>query len=135
MEEIWHDRKRNFMGWPWSFTRYGLTKELLTIKTGFFTTREDEVRLYRITDISMTVTLGQKLAKIGTLKCCSADKTLGDFEIKNIRDPKKVKALLSELIEKERAAKRVSSREYFSHNDADHDGIPDDIDDDNDNDD
>ncbi len=43
---------------------------------------------------------------LGTIKCCSADKTLGDFEIKNIKKSKDVK----EMIEEERNRKKVTSR-------------------------
>ena len=39
---------------------------------------------------------------LGTIKCCSADKTLGDFEIKNIKKSKGVKEMLSEMVEEER---------------------------------
>ena len=49
---LWHDRKRNFLGLPWSFTVYGLDKNRLFIERGFLSTTDDEVRLYRITDMS-----------------------------------------------------------------------------------
>lgn len=68
--------------------------------------REDEIRLYRIIDISLNRTLGQRMFGLGTIKCCSADKTLGDFEIKNIKKSKDVK----EMIEEERNRKKVTSR-------------------------
>lgn len=47
---------------------------------------------------------------LGTIKCCSADKTLGDFEIKNIKKSKDVKEMLSEMVEEERNRKEVTSR-------------------------
>lgn len=47
---------------------------------------------------------------LGTIKCCSADKTLGDFEIKNIKKSKDVKEMLSEMVEEERNHKKVTSR-------------------------
>ena len=113
MEILWKDRKRTIFGLPLSFTKYSLDEERLFIESGFLNSKEDEVRLYRITDISLTRTLGQKLFGIGSIKCCSADKTLGDFIIKNIKNPKEVKEKISELVEKQRDAKRVSSREFL----------------------
>lgn len=113
MEILWKDRKRTIFGLPLSFTKYYLDEERLFIESGFLNSKEDEVRLYRITDISLTRTLGQKLFGIGSIKCCSADKTLGDFIIKNIKNPKEVKEQISELVEKQRDAKRVSSREFL----------------------
>ena len=60
-EIIWSDRKRTIFGLPLSFTKYSLTNDRLFIQTGLFTTVEDEVRLYRIMDVKLTRTLGQKL--------------------------------------------------------------------------
>ena len=123
MEYMWKDRKRTFCGLPWSFTKYMLTEDRLFISRGFFTVKEDEVRLYRIMDLSLERKLWQRLFGLGTIKCCSADKTLGDFEIKNIKDSKNVKEMISELVEEERSRKRVSSREYISHDMDDDDDV------------
>lgn len=111
---IWKDRKRTLFGLPWSFTRYQLTEDRLFINTGFFKTNEDEVRLYRIMDISLTRTLFQKMFGLGTISCCSADKTLGDFQIRNIKNSREVKELLSQSVEEERTKKRISGREYMT---------------------
>ncbi len=118
MEILWSDRKRTFLGLPWSFTKYSLTEERFFIETGLFNKKEDEVRLYRITDVSLTRNFGQRLFKLGTIHCCSGDKTLGDFDILSIKNPKEVKEQLSELVEKQRDSKRVTSREFIGdHND------------------
>lgn len=131
---VWRDRKRTtFLGLPWTFTVYRLTSDRLLIKRGFFTTLEDEVRLYRIVDLSLRRTLIQKMFGIGSILCNSSDKTMGNFEIKNIRKSKNVKALLSDLIEKERMAKRVSSREFMANADSDDEHFDDDHDNDDDN--
>ena len=134
-EPIWHDRKRStFFGLPFTFTSYSVTNEVLYIKQGFFSTTEDEVRLYRIMDISLKRNLIQKIFGIGTIHCCSGDKTLGDFDIVNIKKPREVKALLSDLIETQRESKRVVSRENIVDNAGHHDDdpalTPDDFDDD-----
>ena len=49
-EYQWSDRKRTLFGLPWSFTKYMVTVEKLLIRTGVFSIREEEVRLYRIMD-------------------------------------------------------------------------------------
>lgn len=118
---VWKDRKRTLFGLPWSFTKYSLSDDRLFISTGFLSTKEDEVRLYRIMDISLKRTLGQRIFGLGTIKCCSADKTLGDFEIKNIKKSKDVKELLSEMVENERNRKKVTSREFIDHEDSEFD--------------
>lgn len=124
---VWKDRKRTLFGLPWSFTKYSLSDDRLFISTGFLSTKEDEVRLYRIMDISLKRTLGQRILGLGTIKCCSADKTLGDFEIKNIKKSKDVKELLSEMVENERNRKKVTSREFIDHEDSEFDDGHDDM--------
>lgn len=75
------------------------------------------MRLYRIMDVKLTRTFGQKIFGIGTIKVSSADKSMGDFEITSIKKSKEVKEKLSELVEKNRDEKRVSSRELMGEDD------------------
>ena len=110
---LWRDRKRTIFGLPLSFTKYTLLSDKLLVETGLLTTKEDEVRLYRINDVSLKRTLGQKLFGIGTVHCCSSDQTLGDFDIKNVKRPREVKDLLSRMVEEERLRNRVYTRENF----------------------
>ena len=117
MDFLWQDKKRTLFGLPWSFTNYSLTEERFFIEKGFLNKREDEVRLYRIMDVSLTRTMGQRLFGVGTIHCCTADKTMGDFDIVSVKNPKEVKELMSEMIEKERMKKRVVNRENMYHQD------------------
>ena len=113
MEILWEDRKRPFLGLPISFTKYRLSEDRLFINTGFFTLKEDEIRLYRILDIEFTATLYQRIFGIGTLHIKSSDKSAGNFEIKHIKKPRDVKELLSKRVESERDKKRVINREMM----------------------
>lgn len=113
MDYLWQDRKRTLFGLPISFTKYGLTEERLFIERGFFSKKEDEVRLYRITDVSLTRSFLQRIFGVGTIHCCSGDKTLGNFDILSIKKPREVKELLSQNVEAQRDAKRVTSREHI----------------------
>lgn len=122
-EIIWSDRKRPICGLPLSFTKYSLTEERLLINTGFLNTEEDEVRLYRILDLKLKRSIWQRMFGVGTIIVNSSDKTLGDFIIKDIKNPHDVKELLSESVEKQREAKRVVSREYMSEADSDDDDL------------
>jgi uncharacterized membrane protein YdbT with pleckstrin-like domain len=114
MDYLWSDRKRTLFGLPLSFTKYSMTDERLFIEQGFLNKKEDEVRLYRIMDVSLSRSFGQRMFGVGTIHCCSADKSMKDFEIVSIKHPKEVKEQLSELVEKQRDAKRVTNREFMS---------------------
>ena len=123
MDILWQDRKRPFLGLPLSFTKYVLTEKSLLVKTGLFTTTEDEVRLYRIIDVTLRRTLGQRILGLGTIICHSSDETMKSFEIKHIKKPQQTKDLLSELVEQQRRANRVFSRESIGldEHECDHD--------------
>ncbi len=126
-ELLFKQRKRNWCGLPWSFTIYSFDEERIFIESGVFSKKEDEVRLYRVLDLSLERSFLQRIFKMGTIKVDSSDKTMKCFELKNIKNPKEVKEQLSELVEEERQRKRISGREYMV--DHDNDGY-DDYDDD-----
>ena len=114
MDYLWQGRKRTLFGLPLSFTKYALTEERLFIERGFLNKKEDEVRLYRIMDVSLSRSFGQRIFGVGTIHCCSADKSMRDFDILSIKNPKDVKEQLSELVEKQRDSKRVTNREFMT---------------------
>ena len=112
MAVVWSDRKRTLFGLPLSFTKYTITEEKLLIETGFFSKKEEEVRLYRIMDVTLNRSLGQRIFGVGTIHCCSSDKSTPEFDIKSIKEPGYIKDMLSDLIEEERDRKRVTLREF-----------------------
>ena len=108
MATIWTDKKRSlFFGLPLSFTKYICTDEKFIVEAGMLSTREDEIRLYRILDLTLERSFMQRIFGLGTIKCDTMDKSMPKLEIKS-RD---VKEMISEAVEKERVKKRVSSRE------------------------
>lgn len=121
MSILWSDKKR-ILGLPISFTKYELDEERLYIKTGLLTQREDEVRLYRIMDITLLQTLGQRIFGVGSIHCCSSDSSMQEFNIISVKNPRHVRELLSQQVENERNAKRVYTRESL---DSDSDGCGD----------
>jgi len=116
---LWKERKRIWCGLPWTFTVYSFDEERIFVDTGFFNKRQDEIRMYRVLDISVTRKFGQRIFGMGSIQLKTSDKTMGDFEIKNIKKVMDVKMQLSDLIEANREKKRVVSREFMSSNDAD----------------
>ena len=117
-ESVWKDRKRTIFGLPLSFTVYKLTNEKLLIETGVFSKKEEEIRLYRIMDLTLNRPFGQRLFGVGTIHCCTADKSTPEFDILKIKRPSEIKEMLSDMVEAERDKKRVSAREFMSDEDA-----------------
>lgn len=119
-EPLWRDRKRNWLGLPWTFTIYRFDEERLFIERGFLNQVEDEVRLYRILDLRVTRTFWQRIIGTGTITINSNDKSMKTFALANIKNPKEVKEQLSELVESMRDRKRVTAREYMTEDDCEH---------------
>ena len=55
---------------------------------------------------------------LGTIHCCSADVSSPEFDILRIKNSKKVKDMLSDMVEKQREQRRVGAREIYA-------GVPD----------
>ena len=66
IDYLWKDRKR-FLGMPLSFTRYRLSEDRLFCETGFLNVKSDEVLLYRVRDLRLTMSLGQRIFGVGTV--------------------------------------------------------------------
>ena len=97
-EYLWSDRKR-WLGLPVTFTKYRLSEDRIFCEKGLLNTRSDEVLLYRVRDLSMSITLGQRLFGVGTVTVSSSDKTIPHLELKNIKYPRQVKELLHQTVE------------------------------------
>lgn len=113
IECTWMDRKRIVFGLPWTFTKYILTEDKLLIRKGFLNTQEEEIRLYRIMDVTLKRSLWERLFGLGTIHCCSADKSTPEFDILHVKESEHVKNLLSDEVERERNERRVGLREYM----------------------
>ena len=117
IEYLWKDKKRPIFGLPLSFTTYRLKQDKIEVRTGFLSIKEEEIKLYRITDVTLYRSLLQRIFKVGTIHICSGDKTTPEFDIKDVKNSEKVKNLISETVEKCRDEKRVSTREILSNSD------------------
>ncbi len=114
---LWKSRKRLWCGLPWTFTVYSFDEERLYVEKGFLSKRQDELRLYRVLDLSVVRSFSQRIFGMGTILIKSSDKSLGDFELTNIKNVMDVKEQLSELVEVNRDKKHVVSREFMGDND------------------
>ncbi len=110
---LWTDKKRPFFGLPLSFTRYTLTKDKLIITVQFLYLHEEEIRLYRIMDVTLKQSLLQRLFGVGTIHCCSVDVSSPEFDISSVRMPRKVRDILSEAVDTQRKERNVTSSEFI----------------------
>ena len=106
----WYDSKRIWCGLPFTFTKYGLSEDRLFVETGFLSLKEMEVRLYRVINVNLTRSLGQRIFGLGTVHIDSSDKDLKCFDIKNIKNSADIKEMISAAVEEPCFCKRVSGR-------------------------
>ena len=110
---LWWERKRTLFGLPLSFTTYTLTDTRLIVKKGIFNISEEEIRLYRILDITLKRSFEERIFGLGTIHLCTADKSTPEIDIARIKNSREVRTLLSDQVEKERSERYVGIREYM----------------------
>ena len=112
---LWSDRKRYF-GLPISFTKYEVSEDRLFMTTGFLNLKYEEILLYRVRDLELSRSFGQRLFGVGTIKVCSSDKTHPELYILNVKDPAAVKELIHQQVEDMKIRRRVRFGEIASFN-------------------
>lgn len=126
IEYIWSDRKR-ILGMPLSFTRYALSDDRLFLETGLLNTKCEEILLYRVRDISLSISLGQRIFGVGTVTIQSSDKSLPVLELKNIKAPRGTKETIHQAVEEMKLSRRMRVGEILGQDqDDDQDEDPND---------
>ncbi len=108
---LWKDRKR-FLGMPLSFTRYRIVKKegswlKLISDIGLLFSVIEEVNMYRILDITFRQSLIGKIVNTGTIIIHSNDVTRSVFYLRNVKDPYKVRDMITTIVEEERKIHNV----------------------------
>ena len=113
---LWSDRKRYF-GLPLSFTKYEISDDRLFQTTGLFNLQYEEILLYRVRDISLTRSFGQRIFGVGSVTVTSSDKSRPILVIQNVKEPEAVKELIHEQVEAMKISRRVRFGEIAAFND------------------
>lgn len=116
IEYLWKDRKR-FLGMPLSFTRYRLSEDRLFCETGFLNVKSDEELLYRVRDLRLTMSLGQRIFGVGTVCVVSSDKSIPHLDLKNVKSPREVKELIHKHVEASKDRRRMRATELLGGED------------------
>ncbi|SCJ40300.1 PH domain-containing protein [Neobittarella massiliensis] len=125
IEYLWRDRRR-ILGMPITFTKYLMSDDRIFLEQGLLSTDLEEVLLYRVRDISLRISLGQRIFGVGTITLKSSDKTMPILVLKNIKDPRRVKELIHRQVEKMKAERRMRVGEILDDGDNDEDDYMDD---------
>lgn len=125
IDHIWTDKKHTLFGLPLSFTRYFITETKFITRKGFLSIEEDEFDLYRVTDKKLILPLKQRLFGCGTISVHVKDVDTPIKDIKSIKNPRKVLALLDEHINLNKDRYNIRGRDMMfpeeHHDDFSHD--------------
>ena len=103
---LWRDRKRYF-GLPLSFTKYAISEDRLFQTTGFLNLKFEEILLYRVRDLELSRSFGQRIFGVGSITVTSSDKSHPVLVIHNVKNPAAVKELLHEQVEDMKIRRRI----------------------------
>lgn len=114
----WQDKKRYF-GLPISFTKYAVSDDRIFLETGFLNVKYEEINLYRVKDLTLSIKFTQRIFGVGSIILHSVDETNPHLELKNIKNPRQVKELLYASIEKAKEKKGIRVSEFLDNHDID----------------
>ncbi len=102
------ERKRwLFFGLPFTFTKYTIREDMITTNTGLLKTVENDCYMYKVQDVQLTATLGEKLFGLGTVICFTGDTTDPRLELIHIKNSRAIKEFILEMSEKARLKRRT----------------------------
>lgn len=102
------ERKRLlFFGLPWTFTKYEVKEDMITIDSGFFNRIENDCYMYKVQDVQLRTTLMERLFGLGSVVCYTGDNTNPTLELKHIKHAKEIKRFILEASEEARLKRRV----------------------------
>lgn len=113
---LWTDRKRYF-GLPLSFTKYAISEDRLFQSMGILNLKYEEILLYRVRDITLSRSFGQRLFGVGSITVTSSDKSRPVLVIQNVKDAPAVKELIHQQVEAMKISRRVRFGEIASFGD------------------
>ena len=92
---------------PIYFTTYTITQEMINVREGFFKITENDCYMYKVQDVSLTMTLIERLFKLSTITCHTGDTTSPTLVLKHIKNGRAIKEFLLQASDEERLKRRT----------------------------
>ena len=96
-----------FLGLPFTFTKYMIKEDMITVDTGVFTKVENDCYMYKVQDVEHTASIWERMAGLGTVVCYTGDTTHPKLLIEHIRNSKAIKEFILKESEEARLKRRT----------------------------
>ena len=96
-----------FLGLPFTFTRYMIKEDMITVDTGVFTKVENDCYMYKVQDVEHTASIWERMAGLGPIVCYTGDTTHPKLLIEHIRNSKQIKEFILKESEEARLKRRT----------------------------
>ena len=96
-----------FLGLPFTFTKYVIKEDMITVDTGVFTKVENDCYMYKVQDVEHTASIWERMAGLGTIVCYTGDTTYPKLLIEHIRNSKAIKEFILKESEEARLKRRT----------------------------
>lgn len=96
-----------FLGLPFTFTKYVIKEDMITVDTGVFTKVENDCYMYKVQDVEYTASIWERMAGLGTIVCYTGDTTHPKLLIEHIRNSKAIKEFILKESEEARLKRRT----------------------------
>ena len=96
-----------FLGLPFTFTKYVIKEDMITVDTGVFTKVENDCYMYKVQDVEHTASIWERMVGLGTIVCYTGDTTHPKLLIEHIRNSKQIKEFILKESEEARWKRRT----------------------------
>ena len=96
-----------FLGLPFTFTKYVIKEDMITVDTGVFTKVENDCYMYKVQDVGHTASIWERMVGLGTIVCYTGDTTHPKLLIEHIRNSKQIKEFILKESEEARLKRRT----------------------------
>ena len=102
------ERKRwVFLGLPFTFTKYTVREDGITINSGLLKSFENDCYMYKVQDVEHTASLGERIFGMGTITCYTGDTTHPKLILEHVKRSKEIKNYILEASEAARMRRRT----------------------------